>query len=129
MAIGTWTGASGRQPGLARCRRAAPCPQGHGRAGGARGELAGPAVGARRPGAAPPVGAATMTLPVEWLAAALAALALGLLLAMGGRSLRRRLGLGPGRTLSLDSLTLTSRRYGLTGRVDRLLRQDGALIP
>jgi CRISPR-associated exonuclease Cas4 len=65
-----------------------------------------------------------------WIAAAaLAALLLGLLLTAGGRRLRRHRGLGPGHTVALDNVTLTSRRWGLTGRVDRLIRDGGALIP
>ena len=40
-----------------------------------------------------------------------------------------RQGLGEGRTVALDNVTLTSRRYGLTGRVDRLIRTGGTLIP
>jgi CRISPR-associated exonuclease Cas4 len=46
-----------------------------------------------------------------------------------GSSLRRRFGLGGGHTVSLDGVTLTSYRLGLTGRPDRLIREDGALIP
>ena len=34
--------------------------------------------------------------------------------------MRRRRGLGGGKTVSLDRVTLTSRRLGLTGRPDRL---------
>ena len=43
--------------------------------------------------------------------------------------LRQHFGLGMGRTISLDKVTLTSRRLGLTGRVDRLIRQGSAIIP
>jgi hypothetical protein len=69
-----------------------------------------------------------MTLPAEWVAAALA-LGLGLLLVLAGRGLRRRRGLGEGRTVALDDITLSSCRLGLTGRVDRLIREGGTLIP
>ena len=65
-----------------------------------------------------------------WVAAgAVLALVLGLLLILGGRGLRWRLGLGEGKTVSLDRVTLTSWRYGLTGRPDRLVRQGGMVIP
>ncbi len=65
------------------------------------------------------------------LLAAMAGLTLliGVALMLVGRTLRRRRGLGHGRTMALDSVTLTSRRYGLTGRVDRLIRAEGTLIP
>ena len=61
--------------------------------------------------------------------AALAALLIGLGLVLAGRKLRRPFGLGEGRTVSLDDVTLTSVRLGLTGRPDRLVRADGAVIP
>ena len=68
--------------------------------------------------------------PAGWIAAgAVLALLLGLGLILGGRGLRRGLGLGDGKTVALDNVTLTSRRYGLTGRVDRLIRQGGMVIP
>jgi CRISPR/Cas system-associated exonuclease Cas4 (RecB family) len=70
-----------------------------------------------------------MTLSAGWVAAAAAlALLLGLLLAVAGRSLRRRRGLGGGRTVSLDRVTLTSTRLGLTGRPDRLIKSNGTII-
>ena len=62
------------------------------------------------------------------LAAALL-LALGLLLILIGRGMRRRRGLGGGRTVSLDLVTLTSLRLGLTGRPDRLIKTGGTIIP
>src|SRR5271157_3438333 len=49
-------------------------------------------------------------------------------LVLGGRGMRRRHGLGEGRTVSLDRVTLTSRRLGLT-RPDRLIKTDGTIIP
>jgi CRISPR-associated exonuclease Cas4 len=65
-----------------------------------------------------------------WLAAAVAlALLLGLVLLLGGRGMRRRRGLGGGKTISLDQVTLTSRRYEMTGRPDRLIRDRGTIIP
>jgi CRISPR-associated exonuclease Cas4 len=71
-----------------------------------------------------------MNLPVEAMAAAaVAALVLGLLLVLAGRGARRSRGLGQGATVALDNVTLISRRYGLTGRIDRLIRQGGAVIP
>src|SRR4051794_36927764 len=53
----------------------------------------------------------------------------GLLLVLGGRGLRWCRGLGEGRTVALDNVTLTSRRYGLTGRPDRLIKGGGTVIP
>lgn len=61
--------------------------------------------------------------------AAVAVLLLGLVLVLAGRGMRRRRGLGEGGTVSLDSVTLTSLRHGLTGRPDRLIRVDGTVIP
>jgi CRISPR/Cas system-associated exonuclease Cas4 (RecB family) len=69
-----------------------------------------------------------MTATPLLLAAALLALALGLLLVLSGRGMRQRRGLGGGRTVSLDRLTLTSFRLGLTGRLDRLIKSDGTII-
>jgi CRISPR-associated exonuclease Cas4 len=69
---------------------------------------------------------------MEWpspVAVAAAALVAGFLLMLLGRAMRRRRGLGAGRTLSLDRMTLTSRRYGLTGRPDRLLKTGGMIVP
>jgi CRISPR-associated exonuclease Cas4 len=43
--------------------------------------------------------------------------------------MRRRFGLGEGRTVALDNVTLTSRRYGLTCRPDRLVRTGSAVVP
>jgi CRISPR-associated exonuclease Cas4 len=60
------------------------------------------------------------------------ALVLGLLglllvvLSKRGRGLR---GLGSGETLALDNVTLFSKRLKLVGRPDRIVRQDGSLIP
>jgi CRISPR-associated exonuclease Cas4 len=69
-------------------------------------------------------------MPGGWIAdGAMLALLLGLLLILGGRAMRRRRGLGAGRTVALDNVTLTSPRYGLTGRPDRLIREGGMLIP
>jgi hypothetical protein len=67
-----------------------------------------------------------MTLPIDTIA--ILAL-LGVLLVLAGRELRARRGLGQGKTVSLDNVTLTSHRLGLTGRVDRLVRNGGAIIP
>lgn len=63
-----------------------------------------------------------------WVAV-LAVLLFGLVLVRAGRTLRRPFGLGPGRTVALDNVTLTSRRLGLTGRPDRLVRIEGVVIP
>jgi CRISPR-associated exonuclease Cas4 len=51
----------------------------------------------------------------------LAALAVGLLLVLAGKTARRRRGLTDARTVDLDDRTLYSRRYGLSGRPDRIL--------
>jgi hypothetical protein len=62
-------------------------------------------------------------IPAGWIAAAaLAALVLGLVMILGGRDMRRRRGLGDGKTVALDNVTLISRRYGLVARPDRLPR-------
>jgi CRISPR-associated exonuclease Cas4 len=53
---------------------------------------------------------------------------LGLLLVLAGNVLRRRHGLGGGKTVSLDRVTLTSYRLGLTGRPDRLIKSNGTII-
>jgi CRISPR-associated exonuclease Cas4 len=42
--------------------------------------------------------------------------------------MRQRRGLGGGKTVSLDRVTLTSRRLGRTGRPDWLLEADGTII-
>jgi hypothetical protein len=42
--------------------------------------------------------------------------------------MRQRRGLGGGKTVSLDRVTLTSRRMGLAGRPDWLLEADGEII-
>jgi CRISPR-associated exonuclease Cas4 len=70
-----------------------------------------------------------MSLPAGWIAvAAVLALLLGLWLMLTGRGMRQRSGLGGGKTVSLDRVTLTSRRLGLTGRPDRLINTDGTNI-
>jgi CRISPR-associated exonuclease Cas4 len=61
--------------------------------------------------------------------AAAAVLLLGLVLIFSGRSIRHRRGLSEGKTIALDNVTLTSRRYGLTGRPDRLIREGGMVTP
>ncbi len=70
-----------------------------------------------------------MSLPSGWIASASLALLLGLWLMLVGRGLRRRRGLGDGATVSLDNVTLTSHRLGLTGRPDRLIKTGGTIIP
>jgi CRISPR-associated exonuclease Cas4 len=67
-----------------------------------------------------------MVLPAGWIAlAAVLALLLGLWLMLVGRGMRQRRGLGGGTTVSLDRVTLTSHRLGLTGR---LVKRDGTII-
>lgn len=69
-----------------------------------------------------------MTTP--WIVAvAMLGLLLGLVLMLLGRGIRQRRGLGGGKTVSLDRVSLTSRRLGLTGRPDRLIKTDGTIIP
>ena len=69
-------------------------------------------------------------MPGGWIAAGAAlALLVGVALLLAGRRLRRWLGLGEGRTVALDNVTLTSRRYGLTGRMDRLIRVGNMVTP
>ncbi len=68
-------------------------------------------------------------MATPWVAvSAVLVLVLGLLLMLGGQGMRRRRGLGGGKTVSLDRVTLTSRRLGLTGRPDRLIKADGTVI-
>jgi CRISPR-associated exonuclease Cas4 len=43
--------------------------------------------------------------------------------------LRREHGLGRGRTIALDDTLLVSRRYGLSGRPDRLVQRGRMIIP
>jgi CRISPR-associated exonuclease Cas4 len=70
-----------------------------------------------------------MNLPAGWVALAAAlSLLLGLWLVLAGRGIRRRRGLGTGKTVSLDRVTLTSRRLGLTGRPDRLIKGGGIIV-
>lgn len=70
-----------------------------------------------------------MNSPAGWIAGgAVLALLVGLVLLLAGRSMRRRRGLGGGRTVSLDRVTLTSRRYGLTGRPDRLVKIGSRIV-
>jgi CRISPR-associated exonuclease Cas4 len=63
------------------------------------------------------------------IAVAVLALLAGLVLIAGGGRLRQRFGLGAGRTVALDNVTLISRRYGLTCRPDRLVRSGGTIVP
>lgn len=68
--------------------------------------------------------------PGGWtVAVAVLALLVGLWLMLTGRAMRQRRGLGEGQTVALDNVTLTSERYGLTGRPDRLIRESGTVIP
>ena len=109
---------------------AASCPEGGGGAGRGRLDHAG-AVSGRSGGrgAAPAALVVVMSLPAGWIAvAAVLALLLGLWLMLAGRGMRQRRGLGGGKTVSLDRVTLTSRRLGLTGRPDRLIKADGTII-
>jgi CRISPR-associated exonuclease Cas4 len=42
--------------------------------------------------------------------------------------MRLRRGLGTGKTVTMDRVTLTSGRLGLMGRPDRLIKADGTII-
>jgi CRISPR-associated exonuclease Cas4 len=63
----------------------------------------------------------------EWWVAGL--LVCGVVLVIAGQWLRKSYGLGAGQTVSLDQMTLVSRRYGLAGRPDRLIKSHGVIIP
>jgi CRISPR-associated exonuclease Cas4 len=45
-----------------------------------------------------------------------------------GRGIRQRRGGGGGKTVSLDRVTVTSRRLGLMGRSDRLIEAGATII-
>jgi CRISPR-associated exonuclease Cas4 len=62
-------------------------------------------------------------------AVALGLVLLGLLLVGLANLGRRKRGLGLGRTVALDDVTLFSERLGLVGRPDRLVREGEAIIP
>ena len=62
------------------------------------------------------------------IAATLVAVLLGLSLIRAGRAMRLRLGLGRGKTISLDNMTLISHRLGLVGRPDRLVKGAGTIV-
>src|SRR3954452_9807807 len=106
MADARRAGAGAGEPGGTGCRYAAPCPESRCGAGRGRGyRIRAYPGGCRRPGAAPGVGAVPMTA-MPWVAAVAAvALLLGLVLALLGRGMRQRRGLGAGKTVSLDKVT------------------------
>jgi CRISPR-associated exonuclease Cas4 len=54
---------------------------------------------------------------------------LGLLLFVSAWRRRARAGFGGGRTISRDNVRLASRRYGLSGRPDRIVKVRGHYIP
>lgn len=69
-------------------------------------------------------------IPLSWVGGiAAAALIVGLLLIVSGRSMRHRRGLTDARTLDLDGRTLFSTNLGLTGRPDRVVEEGGVPIP
>jgi CRISPR-associated exonuclease Cas4 len=70
-----------------------------------------------------------MTVMAWAIVAAAVLLLLALVLMLTGRGMRSRRGLGGGETLSLDKITLTSPRLGLTGRPDHLIRRGGMVWP
>ncbi len=61
--------------------------------------------------------------------AAVLAVFLGAWLQRAGTGMRLRRGLGSGKTISLDNLTLRSHRLGLVGRPDRLVNGGGTIVP
>jgi len=66
-------------------------------------------------------------MATPWVATvALLGLVLGLLSVLGGRGVRGRGrgGLGMGKTVALDNVVLTSRRLGLTGWPDPLVKSS-----
>src|SRR4051812_5999711 len=65
----------------------------------------------------------------ELLTVALVLGLVGLLLVVLAMRGRKERGLGSGETLGLDDVTLFSERLQLVGRPDRIVRQDGTLIP
>ena len=70
-----------------------------------------------------------MSLPAGWIAvAAVLALLLGLVADACRSGHAAATGFGRGKTVSLDRMTLTSVRLGLTGRPDRLIKADGTII-
>jgi CRISPR/Cas system-associated exonuclease Cas4 (RecB family) len=71
----------------------------------------------------------TVTHNQEFFVVAVLGLVAGLLLIVGGHSLRRRFGLEDGRTVALDDVTLISRRFGFIVRADQLIRTGKMLIP
>ncbi len=104
--------------------------EGCGGAGRGRFDHAG-AVSGRSGGHSAPTAAlvVVMNVPAGWIAlGAFLALLLGLWLMLAGRGMRQCRGLGSGKTVSLDRVTLTSHRLGLTGRPDRLIKADGSII-
>ena len=69
-----------------------------------------------------------MSVTPSLAAVAVLGLLLGLVMLLVGLRTRRRRGLGNGQTISLDRVSLTSRRHGLSGRPDRLIRSGGTVI-
>lgn len=70
-----------------------------------------------------------MNLSTGWIAlAAVLALLMGLWLMLAGQGMRRRRGLGAGKTVSLDNVTLRSPRLGLVGKPDRIIKAAGSII-
>src|SRR5271166_319858 len=130
MVIAIRAGAAARYAGCNGCRYATSRAEGGG--GADRGQLGHAGAVSDRFGGcvtAPGAMVVVMSLPAGWIAvAAVLALLLGLWLILAGRGMRQRRGLGGGKTVSLDRVTLTSQRLGLTGRPDRLIKADGSII-
>ena len=65
----------------------------------------------------------------ELLAVALFAALVGLLLVVASKRWRAWRGFSPGKTVALDDVTLFSKRLGLVGRPDRIVKEGKHLIP
>jgi CRISPR-associated exonuclease Cas4 len=63
------------------------------------------------------------------LALALVLAGVGVLVLVLARKGRQKRGLGEGKTVSLDDVTLFSEEFGLVGRPDRLVREGEFVIP
>ena len=97
-------------------------------AGRRRLHQAGAGSGRRSPCGAAPAASGGLAMTGGGCHHGVLALLVGLWLMLAGRGMRRRRGLGGGKTVSLDRVTLTSHRLGLTGRPDRLIKGDGSII-
>jgi CRISPR-associated exonuclease Cas4 len=129
MAAGIWARPVAKQSGGSEGGHAASRLESNPGANCWRPSHAGPRVACAGGPAVLAMGVGPM-MGMPWVAAAaVLALVMGLMLILGGRGMRQRRGLGGGRTVALDNVTLTSWRYRLTGRPDRLFHEGGMVIP